>query len=80
VEGGAYQLLAAASSTDIRLSAEVTIAGDGKETLLTDDYKYLTEYQKPGTPLRISDEQFHKLLAIHHHRMLWVDPIQRILH
>jgi beta-glucosidase len=63
VEGGSYQLLAAASGTDIRLSTEVTITGDGKESLLANDYSYLTEYQKPGTPLRISDEQFHKLLG-----------------
>ncbi len=63
VEGGSYQLLAAASCADIRLSTEITIAGDGKETLLADDYMHLTEYQKPGTPLHISDEQFHKLLG-----------------
>ncbi len=63
VEGGSYQLLAAASCADIRLSTEITITGDGKETLLTNDYKHLTEYQKPSTPLHISDEQFHKLLG-----------------
>ncbi len=63
VEGGSYQLLVAASGADVRLSADVTLAGDGRESLLADDYRSLTEYQKPSAPLRISDEQFYKLLG-----------------
>jgi beta-glucosidase len=63
VEGGTYQLLIAASGADIRLSTEITLAGDDKERLLAEDYIALTEYQRPSTPLRISDEQFYKLLG-----------------
>ena len=63
VEGGAYHLLVAASGTDIRLSGEITLAGDGKEALLVKEYEGLTEYQKPSIPMRISDAQFEKLLG-----------------
>ena len=63
VEGGTYQLLLAASSTDIRLSAEVNLTGDGKEAMLSDLYSRLTEYQKPTKPLRVSEDQFYQLLG-----------------
>lgn len=63
VEGGTYELLVGASSADIRLHTDITLPGDGKEALLIDTYHTLTEYQKPGFPLRISDEQFYKLLG-----------------
>lgn len=63
VEGGAYQLLIAASSTDIRLSAEISLTGDGKEALLADLYQPLTQYRTPGFPLKISDEQYFRLLG-----------------
>ncbi len=63
VEGGAYQLLIAASSTDIRLSAEISLTGDGKEALLADLYQPLTQYRTPGFPFKISDEQYFRLLG-----------------
>ncbi len=63
VEGGAYELLVGASSADIRLHTDITLPGDGKEALLFDTYHTLNEYQQPGFPLRISDEQFYKLLG-----------------
>jgi beta-glucosidase len=63
VEGGTYQLLAAASGEDIRLSTEIMLIGDGKENLLLEDYNKLTQYQMPGAPLRINDEQFYQLLG-----------------
>ncbi|MDF2484370.1 MAG: hypothetical protein K0R46_538 [Herbinix sp.] len=63
VEGGTYQLLAGASSADIRVSADVKLTGDGKEALLADTYKTLSDYQKPSAPLRISDQQFIQLLG-----------------
>jgi len=63
VEKGTYQLLVAASATDIRLSHEIVLAGDGKEALLADDYKLLTQYQNPSAPFRINEEQFVKLLG-----------------
>lgn len=63
VEGGGYDLIVGASSTDLRLHTEITLLGDGKETLLQSTYQTLTEYQKPSTPLHISDEQFYKLLG-----------------
>jgi beta-glucosidase len=63
VEGGSYELLLAASVDDIRLKDEVILEGDGKEALLVDDYKTLTEYMSPSSPLKISDEQFKKLLG-----------------
>ena len=63
IEGGSYQLLIGSSSTELRMSTEVTLTGDGKESLLSEDYKSLTQYQKPVAPLRISDDQFIKLLG-----------------
>jgi beta-glucosidase len=63
VEGGAYQLLIAASSADIRLTAEISLAGDGKEALLADLYQPLSQYRTPGFPLKISDEQYFRLLG-----------------
>ncbi|MBP1755966.1 MAG: glycosyl hydrolase, partial [Firmicutes bacterium] len=63
VEGGSYQLLIGTSSAELRMSTEVTLTGDGKEALLTEEYKSLTQYQKPVAPLRISDDQFIKLLG-----------------
>ncbi len=63
VEGGSYELLVAASGTDIRLHTEITLAGDGKESLLADEYRSLTQYHTPSTPLRVSDDQFHRLLG-----------------
>lgn len=63
VEGGSYQIMIAASSTDIRLKKEVTLTGDEKEALLAGHYQDLTEYIKPSAPLRISDVQFEKLVG-----------------
>ena len=63
VEGGTYQILIGASSSDLRLRDEVTLEGDGMEGLLVESYQGLTEYQKPSMPLRISDSQFEKLLG-----------------
>ncbi len=63
VEGGAYELLIGASSTDIRLNAFITLTGDGKEILLAEQYQRLTEYNHLSCPLQISDEQFITLLG-----------------
>lgn len=63
VEAGDYQLLLAASCTDIRMKQEITLVGDGKESLLTEEYKVLTEYAKPSYPFKASDAQFEKLLG-----------------
>ncbi len=63
IERGAYDLLIGASCADIRLKTSVTLSGDGKEILLIQHYKSLTEYTHPTYPLRISDEQFISLLG-----------------
>lgn len=63
VEGGSYEILLAASCSDVRLNADLTLQGDGKEELLAEDYKSLTDYFKPSTPLKISDQQFEHLLG-----------------
>ena len=63
IEGGSYQLLVAASGADIRLDTEITLTGDGKEGALAEEYRNLTDYQSPSTPLRVSDEQFYQLLG-----------------
>ncbi len=63
VESGAYQLLIGASSADIRLTAEINLSGDGKEALLADLYEALTQYRTPGSPFKISDEQYFRLLG-----------------
>lgn len=63
VEGGAYDLLVAASSADIRLTGSVSLEGDGKEELLAPLYDTLTEYHKPAKPFKVSNAQFEKLLG-----------------
>lgn len=63
IEGGTYEILIGASSTDLRLKAMVSLTGDGKETRLAASYQKLTEYQQPSYPLRISEEQFLSLLG-----------------
>lgn len=63
VEGSTYDILIGASSSDIRLQTSVTLAGDGKEMLLTEQYQKLTDYIHPSYPLRISHEQFVSLLG-----------------
>ncbi len=63
VEGGTYDLLVGASGTDIRLKISLSLAGDGKEMLLAEQYQKLTEYLHPSYPLRISNEQFISLLG-----------------
>ncbi len=63
VEGGSYDLLIGASSADIRLKASLTLTGDGKEILLTEQYQKLSDYIRPSYPLRISNEQFISLLG-----------------
>lgn len=63
LEGGTYQVLMAASSEDIRLMQELTLAGDGKEDLLMEDYQSLTQYRNPTAPLQICDIQFETLLG-----------------
>jgi beta-glucosidase len=63
VEGGSYDLLMRASSADIRLKASLTLTGDGKEILLTEQYQKLSDYIRPSYPLRISNEQFISLLG-----------------
>ncbi len=63
VEGGTYDLLIGASSVDIRLKTSITLAGDGKEMLLAEQYQKLTDYIRPSYPLRISNDQFISLLG-----------------
>lgn len=63
VEGGNYEIMAAASSADIRLSQEIMIEGDGKEQLLVEDYKELPQYRTLSKPFRVDTSQFEKLLG-----------------
>ncbi len=63
VEGGTYELLIGASSTDIRLKASISLTGDSKEALLADLYQKLSEYKTPSYPFRSSDGQFYTLLG-----------------
>jgi len=63
VEGGEYKISIGKSSRNIVLEDTVEITGDNKETLLTDTYGSLSEYNKLSNPISVSDEQFVKLLG-----------------
>lgn len=63
VEGGTYHICIGKNSRELVLRASVEIAGDGKEELLKDDMKSLTDYFKPKVPFTASDEQFARLLG-----------------
>jgi len=63
VEGGTYCIQVGASSRDIHLTAELTVAGDGKEALLAETYaKTPIYYQLPAGTLEVPDAQFAALL------------------
>lgn len=62
-EGGSYEIQIAKSSRNVLLTETVSIEGDGKEQLLVEVTKGLTEYKLLSFPLKISDTQFEKLLG-----------------
>jgi beta-glucosidase len=63
IEGGTYQILAGATSRDLPLCAEITLAGDGKEEALAALSAQLTDYRSPAVPFAPSEAQFTQLLG-----------------
>ena len=64
VEGGVYTIAAGASSRDIRRSGQITVAGDGKESLLGDLQERAAAYRHPGgSPWIIPAADFEALLG-----------------
>jgi beta-glucosidase len=47
IEAGQYEIRVGASSEDIRLTTEVTLTGDGQESVLADGYANLEAYMTP---------------------------------
>ncbi len=64
VEGGEYIVYACSSSEDIRLGAEISVEGDGKEALLAEQRQKAPVYfELPKDGLAVSDEGFGALFS-----------------